>query len=120
MGLQVILLLLLPLTAVIAWIGGWSVYRLLDGDSQYDVRQWFMHQVNRVIPFYSAFQYRLRFWWRHKIRGKPIPEPYDGPMPNYVSELFKMSPTDSPFLSMIGKDKKELTAGDYEPEDDDG
>lgn len=125
MGMLLIVGILVVWIAFVSFTGGvWATYRLLDGDSQYDVIQWWRHGLNDVIPFYSAFSYRVRFWWRHKVRGLPIPEPYDGPLPNFMADLFKMSPTESPFLSMIGKEPKELTAGDYDPsdtrQDDDG
>jgi hypothetical protein len=59
--------------------------------------------MNDVLPFSSALIYRTRYWWRHKIRGKPVPTPYDGPIPHWVDAIYALSPLDIPFLQMVGK-----------------
>jgi hypothetical protein len=116
MGMLLTMILLVGVV-VLAFTGGvWATYRLLDGDSQYDVLDWWRRRRNDVFPFSGALIYRVRWWWRHKVRGKPVPTPYDGPMPNFISSIFALSPLDVPFLSMIGKEDKTLTAGDHDPE----
>lgn len=108
MGMLLTLFLLIGVTTALAFTAGvWTTYRLLDGDNQYDIREWWRRRMNDVFPFSSALIYRTRYWWRHKVRGKPVPKPYDGPLPSFVKSLYALTPLDIPFLSMIGMTSEE-------------
>ena len=102
--------------------GVWSVYRLLDTDSKWDVSQWWLDRYYSTVPFSRALVYRVRRWWRRKRHPELATKQTEmsAQLPNFISQLFEMSPLDSPFLRMIGMENKTLTAGDYEEDDGGG
>ena len=97
MGMLLIVLLLVGVAAALAFTAGvGATYRLLDGDNRYDVKQWWRHWW---IP--------IRSWWQYSVRRKPRSKPYDGPLPNFLAQLFEMSPLDTPLVSMLGMSSDE-------------
>jgi len=90
-------------------LGFYILWVQLDDDVRYDIAdQWRW-----------TFQ-RLR--WKltpQRWRPKHVSGSLELPIPNFISQLYRMSPTDSPFLRMIGKKNKTLTAGEYSWSDKD-